>query len=96
MAKKFSLTPPQKKTQEQEESEFIAAASNHPTEREDNQNKPWEADNVRMDVVKMVSLRMPEPYILRLQYLSEKTNISQQELLRRIVLPWLEQEADKY
>ena len=31
---------------------------------------PWEAENVREDVIKSVNLRLPEPYILKLQYLS--------------------------
>lgn len=52
---------------------------------------PWEAPHVRDDVIKSVNLRLPEPYILKLKYLSEQTNISQQRLIREILCPAVDQ-----
>jgi hypothetical protein len=48
---------------------------------------PWEAPSVREDVIKSVNLRLPEPYILKLQYLSDTTHKSQQVIIREILLP---------
>lgn len=52
---------------------------------------PWEANHVRDDVIKSINLRLPEPYILKLKYLSEQTNISQQKLIRDILCPVIDQ-----
>jgi hypothetical protein len=97
MAKKLSLRPAVKSEQDQMQ-EFISAAQTNEVKFEPvvSDQKPWESDRVRDDVIKMVSLRLPEPYIIKLQYLSEKTNLSQQEILRRVVLPWIDQEIEKY
>lgn len=56
---------------------------------------PWEADHVRDDVIKSINLRLPEPYILKLKYLSEQTNISQQKLIRDILCPVLDQQIEE-
>lgn len=53
---------------------------------------PWEKQGVRSDVVKNVNLRLPEPLYLKLQYVSEKTRKSQQELIREYLMPGLERE----
>ena len=56
---------------------------------------PWEADTVREDVIKSVNLRLSEPYILKLQFLSERTNKSQQRIIREALFPALDQEVEK-
>ena len=56
---------------------------------------PWETEHVRDDVIKSINLRLPEPYILKLKYLSEQTNISQQKLIRDILCPVLDQQIEQ-
>lgn len=94
MAKKLSLRPAQK-TEEQELQEFISAAS-QPNVSEVGEAKPWDDPRVRDDVLKMVSLRLQERHVMQLQFLSEQTGRSQQEILRRLVVPYLESEVLKY
>jgi hypothetical protein len=57
---------------------------------------PWEDPKVREDLTKVLSLRLSEPDYLKLKFLSEKTNISQQKLIERVLLPWLHAEVQKY
>jgi hypothetical protein len=51
---------------------------------------PWELPGVREDVIKSVNLRLPEPYIIKLQYLSDTTHKSQQIIIREVLLPALD------
>ena len=81
MANKMTLKPP-KQTAE----EFIKAAN-----REIETLHPWEDSKVREDVNKSVNLRLTEPVLLKLQYVSEKTRKSQQELIREALVPYLDQ-----
>lgn len=90
---KLSLRPT-KKTEEDELRAFVSQANNDSTVKES--NEPWNDARVRPDMMVMVSLRLPEPYAIKLRYLSEKSHISQQELLRSIVLPWIDAEISKY
>jgi hypothetical protein len=55
----------------------------------------WDSPNVRHDVIKAVNLRLSEPYILKLQYISTLTRKSQQEIIRDILLPALDAEIEK-
>lgn len=43
---------------------------------------PWQRESVREDVKKVFSVQLPEKYILKLKYISDKTNLSQQRLAR--------------
>jgi len=95
MTKKLSLRPPTHKSEDDEKREIIAGVSNAPTVKEGNEPKPWDDPKVRKDLMIAVSLRLPEPYVLKIRWLSEKTRISQQEMLREILLPWLDQKIDK-
>jgi len=92
MPKKLSLRPVHK-TEEQELESFIKAA--HANDSEHEPVKPWDQPHVRDDVMVMVSLRLPEPYVLKLRYISEKSRVSQQALLRDLVLEWIDQEIGK-
>lgn len=91
---KLSLRPT-KKTEEAELESFISAGNDSP-KHEGNNEMPWENPRVRDDLIKQVSLRLQERHLLMLQYLSEKTRISQQELLRQVVIPYLESEVEKW
>lgn len=42
---------------------------------------------MRADVSKHVNLRLPEAYGLKLRWLAEQTNKSQQVILREVLLP---------
>lgn len=87
MSKRLSLVPP---TKQQPSAEDFIKQANAPTQTDE--QYPWEAPHVREDVIKAVNLRLSEPYLLKLQYLSEKTRKSQQELIRECLLPWLDEQ----
>ena len=52
---------------------------------------PWESAGVREDVKKPFNLRMPEPYLLKLKFISENTPGSMQKFCMDV----LEKEIDK-
>lgn len=79
---KMSLTP-----SKQSVDEFISAAG------QAEGDYPWNDPKVREDVMKLVSLRLSEAYILKLQWISEKTGIPQQRLLRDVLLPWIDEKV---
>lgn len=81
---KMSLTP-----SKQSVDEFISNAG------QTNGDMPWDDPKVREDVMKLVSLRLSEPYIMKLQWISEKTGIPQQRLLRDVLLPWIDGKVDE-
>lgn len=76
---KMSLTPSKKSVDE-----FINAAG------QTNGDMPWDDPKVREDVMKLVSLRLSEPYIIKLQWISDQTGIPQQRLLRDWLLPLID------
>lgn len=79
---KMSLTP-----SKQTVDEFISSAG------QANGDYPWDDPKVREDVMKLVSLRLSEPYILKLQWISEQTGIPQQRLLRDWLLPLIDEKV---
>lgn len=92
--KPFSLRP---KSTDESAVEFVSQANNDPTPKvEGNELRPWEEPHVRDDVWVMVSMRLPEAYALKLRYLSKMTKVAQQELLRDLVMPWIDEQVDKY
>ncbi|MEM7132451.1 MAG: hypothetical protein AAF702_39475 [Chloroflexota bacterium] len=92
---KMSLTPPQKATTSTAEA-FVERAGEVAQEPSLSPESayPWEQAHVREDVSKSVNLRLPEPYHLKLQFLSEKTHKSQQVILREVVLPEIDRQVD--
>lgn len=77
--------------------EFIAAAETprqvlEEKHQENEAGYPWTAPQVRQDVIKTVNLRLPEPLYIKLQYVSEKTRKSQQELIREGLLQVIDKE----
>ena len=84
---KLTSHPPSKKPVE----EFILAAEQR-REDSDYNNKtkigeiyPWQDSTVRADVQKVFTVKLPEEYILKIKFISDKTNKSQQKIVREIV-----------
>ena len=80
-----------------EKSQSVMTSS--PPEKNEQKNSdsdlPWQADNVREDVIKSVNLRLSEPYLLKLQFLSEQTNKSQQRIIREVLCPALDEAIER-
>jgi hypothetical protein len=70
--------------------EFIQAAN----QRADT-TFPWDDPMVRDDVMKLISLRLSEPYMLKLQWISEQTGKAQQKMLKDLVVPWIDEQVKK-
>ena len=81
-ANKISSRPPAKKPVE----EFILGAEKRhsPTNRIET-NLPWLDPSVRKDLQKVFTAKMSEEYILKIKYISDKTNKSQQKIVREIL-----------
>ncbi|MBL8252372.1 MAG: hypothetical protein JNJ76_02065 [Candidatus Competibacter sp.] len=91
---KLSSRPPQMSGNDSLES-FIGGASrpnrNAPEpatvpEREERAYS-WNAANVRADVAKVYNLRLPEPYLLKLKYIAERSPDSMQQFCLSVLLP---------
>ena len=81
--------PPQPDVKDELLQKFIEGAE---TPREAKQTKelishPWESRNVRNDVKKLFSLRLTEPYMLKLKYLQAKTGKSMHQFCLEKLLP---------
>ena len=63
------------------EIKFINDAGKPPTE-----GFPWEDPMVREDVLRMVSIRLPEPEYLKLKWLCEQERYSMQQYLLNAVI----------
>ena len=89
----MTLQPPQTKDAE----EFVKGAGALPAKATPDKTGqyPWEQEQVRDDVIKSVNLRLPEPYMMKLQYLSGVTNKSQQALIREVLLPAIDTYIDE-
>lgn len=91
---KISSHPPSKKSLE----EFISEAGEKKKEQSINKQQkiencyPWNDPMVRADIQKVFTVKLPEEYILKIKFLSEKTNKSQQKIIREIIC----QEIDKF
>lgn len=78
---------PPKKTAE----DFILEAASGSQKRVFNELKvknrayPWDEEYVREDVQKVFTVKLPEAYILKIKFISELTNKSQQKIVREIV-----------
>jgi hypothetical protein len=46
---------------------------------------PWEADGIRENVTKVYNLRLSEPYLLKLKYISEHTPDSMQKFCLNVL-----------
>ena len=48
---------------------------------------PWEAPGVREDVAQVFNLRPPEPYLLKLKLIAERSRDSMQQFCLNVLLP---------
>lgn len=81
---KLSAYPPSRKSME----EFILEAENKKKDHKkntDHEKLPWEDDLIREDVQKVFTVKLPEKFILKIKYISERTNKSQQKIVREII-----------
>ena len=83
---KLTSHPPSKRPIE----EFILAAEQRKEDSDYNNSKieeiyPWQDSLVRSDVQKVFTVKLPEEYILKIKFISDKTNKSQQKIVREIV-----------
>ena len=85
--------PPGKNTQDLDA--FLTGADEKTTpEKVATKRKPkysWESPSIREDVKKPFNLRIPEPYLLKLKFISENTPGSMQKFCMDV----LEKEIDK-
>ena len=56
---------------------------------------PWEAPGVRDDVIKIYNLRLPEPYLLKLKYISEHTPASMHKFCIEVLLPAIDAKIEE-
>ena len=90
---KISSYPPTKKPIE----EFILGAeqkrreNDYTTKQKVEVCYPWNDSSIRTDVQKVFTVKLPEEYLLKIKYISDTTNKSQQKIVREIVC----QEIDK-
>lgn len=55
----------------------------------------WNAPNVRADVVKVYNLRLPEPYLLKLKYIAERSPDSMQQFCLSVLLPAIDDKVEE-
>ncbi|RZI45145.1 hypothetical protein EDM53_05790 [Rickettsiales endosymbiont of Peranema trichophorum] len=86
---KITSKPPSKEILERDA--FIKAANQLPKERVasdsiiTNGALPWNLEYCRDDVKKAFTVSLPEKYIIKLQYIKEVTNQSQQKIARNAI-----------
>ncbi len=56
---------------------------------------PWDAKEIRDDVLKVYNLRLPEAYLLKLKYIADHTPGSMQKFCMDALLPAIDQEIDR-
>jgi|GEM_PF-2589111 hypothetical protein len=98
--KRLKSTPPAPRTDEEKrhyKASFIAGEDTTGLHRimselEASGTLPWNAPHIRPDVKKLFSLRLPEPEMLKLQFIHKKTGKSMHQFCMDAVLPAIEQE----
>lgn len=92
---KISSHPPSKNPVD----EFILGAEKRKTNEvykikvED--NLPWMDTLVRKDLQKVFTVKLSEEYILKIKYISDQTNKSQQKIVREILCEEIDKIIDK-
>lgn len=66
---------------------FIAGAEEKTATEPSKHQKayPWQEAGIRLDVNKTFNLRLPEPYLLKLKFISEQTPDSMQMFCLRVI-----------
>ncbi len=81
--------------------EFIAGAEKGLSPSEERKPRspkvgyPWEAPSVRMDVQKVKTIRIAEPYLLKLNYIAKNSPKSAERFIRDILEPAIDKEIAK-
>lgn len=89
--------------------EFIEAANNEasketssewteggsPKKREYTKRYPWENPKVREEIIKGYNVRIPEPYLLKLRFIAEKTPDSMQGFITKVLFPAIDKKIDE-
>jgi hypothetical protein len=55
---------------------------------------PWENPKVRAEIVKGYNVRIPEPYLLKLRFIAEKTPDSMQGFIAKVLFPAIDKKID--
>ena len=85
MSNRISAKPPSL-TNKEAKNNFIKGSEDKVTPSIDNSSLPWNRSNIRNDVKKAFTVQLPEEYILKLQYIKEHTNQSQQRIVRESII----------
>ena len=91
MQNKLTARPIQNKSLEAFVMEADKRKNNADYQENINEDYPWLDPNVRSDVTKSLTVQLKEEYLLKIKYLSMKTNISQQKMLRNFISSGVEQ-----
>jgi len=80
---KISSYPPETRTAK----DFILDAEKDPANNTSGRDNcyPWMESGVRPDVQKVFSVKLLEEYIIKIRFISEVTNKSQQKIVRDII-----------
>ncbi len=90
------VKPRERKNKEESIIEWAENADKSETLREGSSySYPWDDLGIRDDVLKVYNLRLPEPYLLKLKYISEHTPKSMQKFCIDALLPAIDQEIEK-
>lgn len=73
---KISSKPPRKEDLDRDK--FIKAATQIPVSHNNLEELPWNSSKYRDDIKKAFTVALPEKYIIKLQFIKEYTNRSQQ------------------
>ena len=81
------LRPTEKNDKQYEKANFIKGASENKLNlSSESSNLPWKQNHIRADVKKAFTVQIPEEYVLKLQYIKEQTNQSQQKIAREAII----------
>jgi len=56
---------------------------------------PWENPKVREEIIKGYNVRIPEPYLLKLRFISEKTPDSMQGFIAKVLFPAIDKKIEE-
>ncbi len=66
-----------------------------PKKREYSKRYPWENPKVREEIVKGYNVRIPEPYLLKLRFIAEKTPDSMQGFITKVLFPAIDKKIEE-
>lgn len=66
-----------------------------PKKREYTKRYPWEHPKVREEIIKGYNLRIPEPYLLKLRFIAEKTPDSMQGFITKVLFQAIDKKIEE-